>query len=1543
MTEEELERAFQRSVGNKVEELPDTELQKLFKHSIGEGPPVETRSDSGKIGGLESLEELHRMSIGAKEPETPLQRLFNASVGVESQPLAEGEETQLQKDFAATIPKEDHSQLIKDLETIPDFKDDEGVLIERLPENPFFTDDEGSGIQIDNKFPELDETTPYIVHPQSGAGDIEGSFAPGLFDDPIGFSEDILRGIGHAPFKFAYDLGSLAHDPEEVGRDYWEAVSWLGFDPSTTSKATGSLAPFVATWQASALQLAKIPKVGQALHGTSAWKKYAALMGIEAVAEVPAALIHTRKHDGSIIEMFAPETRNDVFRWFMDREDDSELEGRFKNAIEGGIIGAGIAGTTKGLFDSAKAMKRFIHSSAEDSVEAAQMVDQFLSNGDGTMLNEQLKEGSVSGHLMPDKMEGAAFRDNVYHAPDDEVIVGLEQRARNRAKQPNSADVEAQVAKSLGDNDIDFVPTPEHQTAAAKRVAEDNYDVFDDLQGKPLEDLVNQNVNRADIQTEKRWLDFMGADLARSKEMAEQALRDPNISKADKQFYKRYLGDPEADTARLRGKTSGDVSVDSTLRVAKVILHRSQQTLGKVPKRSKDSSILDAVKKQMEGDLWKATKEATKGISNSPETMATHAARLAAIMPEMEDVLTVVRNARFEMGKSISTQAKTLSKHKTLEDFLKDPQGLKFLKELYETARLDADLGVAASSFGRGLNSFNYSPSEFGKALVADIEGRIAKSNQILKDRKSITKKMKAEGKSKAEINEAVKGLKDPLEDANVAEKMALWITKGDWDNIRDSVKILASDSSATGIANATRGPGLLNMFNNYVRGTLLSSTRTLIGSVLWGGAAQTALKQVLAPAFEGLLGDMAAIVGKRHIVGGASTVDSLIAAQSLMKETINLITSYGSAVKNGKFKARIAEGADLGFTSLREGTEGVEATATDIRAQWAKTVDYYVENDMMAKASIARLMSFGRGYAGGVSNYMGRRIKDADDAIKALNHAATIDVAAERAWRIEAAEKLYGNRLSKEEFIKRYKQNIKKVSEISNNPKLSNEQQAVAVDKLFKGNTAARDEIIMTLERAKRIAQEATLQQDPSDALTKPLVDGLVNTLGNAGTPGKVTAMLVLPFRKTPVNAVEEILAFTPAAITSKRLRERLRTVVNAEGKRVPKDSKEFYRGLSQIMAGSSILLWGAHSMLEGRITGAFPPDEIKATTSAKVPPFSIRIGDTWYDYRKLGPIAALLASIASFGEAEHLANEENINIISAKIYGQAIALTASEGHIRTMEELAKVMQSDNIGEGIGELLIDRSAKAILPAQGLSKDILDYFDDTKNIHPADEEVAGLMDWMKDTVLNAYKDQGLPNLVDKTFNTKLFVNDINMVGETRQKYGSGTTNKILHFMGFGNMDADVHKTIEEYHSFGLIPKGTTAPVHGGIPLTKEQERLYYTNVWSDEFKQRIENYINSPAYDKLFDHQKISFLKTSLEEQKKMVKSIIEATDPELQYKMSVKRLYDHYKDIQQAGAERPEGELKYMYKSQKKSERKRSTKHKVREKFLEQLGVDNE
>jgi len=101
-----------------------------------------------------------------------------------------------------------------------------------------------------------------------------------------------------------------------------------------------------------------------------------------------------------------------------------------------------------------------------------------------------------------------------------------------------------------------------------------------------------------------------------------------------------------------------------------------------------------------------------------------------------------------------------------------------------------------------------------------------------------------------------------------------------------------------------------------------------------------------------------------------------------------------------------------------------------------------------------------------------------------------------------------------------------------------------------------------------------------------------------------------VIPFVKTPINIMKDALSYTPLGVFSKN---------------TPTDVK-----VARTAIGMGITAALAQQVADDTVTGSYPKDAAKrnAMIAAGIPEYSIKIGDTYYSYARVEPLATIMGA---------------------------------------------------------------------------------------------------------------------------------------------------------------------------------------------------------------------------------------------------------------------------------------------------------------------------
>lgn len=204
-----------------------------------------------------------------------------------------------------------------------------------------------------------------------------------------------------------------------------------------------------------------------------------------------------------------------------------------------------------------------------------------------------------------------------------------------------------------------------------------------------------------------------------------------------------------------------------------------------------------------------------------------------------------------------------------------------------------------------------------------------------------------------------------------------------------------------------------------------------------------------------------------------------------------------------------------------------------------------------------------------------------------------------------------------------------------------------------------------------------------------------------------------LVPFLKTPTNILKQGIEYSPAGALT-----------------VP-GAKEPLAQLSKTIIGSGVFM-GAYALADsGRTTWGIPTNkkEKELFYAAGLQPYSIKIGDKWVSYSKLGPLAypIAMASAAKWVEKNNPDNTATENLTDAIF--QTIGFFGDQSYMKSLGDTIEAIQSS---DNRGESLIKSQATNILGQMVPYKSFLGWI--TRLIDPVYRKPEGIVQGVTSTI-----------------------------------------------------------------------------------------------------------------------------------------------------------------------------------------------------------------
>lgn len=652
------------------------------------------------------------------------------------------------------------------------------------------------------------------------------------------------------------------------------------------------------------------------------------------------------------------------------------------------------------------------------------------------------------------------------------------------------------------------------------------------------------------------------------------------------------------------------------------------------------------------GDIDSAHKILTEKYSNNPELLKKFDEAPA-------DFLDEDLTALFEMGaQSIKDRRKIRVESEIFKDLLKgsNERLMKAVKEFDDTESLQSEAALRnqLSEFVEIYDYYRQMGSEDSKNLA------------MRRQKKPIARKIgleKSELQNTALVREFLNN-----QAGGMSPKKAVKLIKEMYDPNNPEATI----RKVLGIAKKAQGKSLLDMTTEYWINSILSGPRTqavnLLGNALTQllGTAEMAAGAVLS-------GNMP--LAKAAL---ASWADS-----ALWREALSAV---GKTLVTGR------EVLDVGSRTMETSRQAIgESIDFDPLGKGSKSIDRNFINTL-----------------GTVVNLPARGLLTGDELFKQL--------AFRRAARLKAGMEAINSGISDSKGIAKYVENkLSKVVTVSG--------QVMSEEALIREATKQADKLGLVGQKfaKKRAAHikkyvDDNFDEDASNLAAYALEEAKYFTHTREleeGTLGKgiqnltknfAFARFVLPFVRTPSNLLSFALERSPLGFpyripgTNKKLNvPGLRSEAEAMREGL-KSSDPVIQAAARgkivtAFAGAGLfyeMVFNNNNTLP-LITGGGPKDEKqkKILQETGWRPYSIKIGDTYYDYKKLDPIATILGIVADMSEMmkeNEEANEEGVEQVGIALATALSRNVANKSYLAGVQLWAEALQDpDRFGERLG------------------------------------------------------------------------------------------------------------------------------------------------------------------------------------------------------------------------------------------------------------------
>jgi hypothetical protein len=263
--------------------------------------------------------------------------------------------------------------------------------------------------------------------------------------------------------------------------------------------------------------------------------------------------------------------------------------------------------------------------------------------------------------------------------------------------------------------------------------------------------------------------------------------------------------------------------------------------------------------------------------------------------------------------------------------------------------------------------------------------------------------------------------------------------------------------------------------------------------------------------------------------------------------------------------------------------------------------------------------------------------------------------------------------------------------------------------------------------DRAREYAREITYTR----SLNKPGRPGLIGLAGHVQRMATQYPLmrLFVPFIRTPTNLVAYFLDRTVGA--NMRIAKRginvstklLRGETDAIAKSMSKGGPEWADTVGRAATGYAFMGTALMAYTNGTLTGGGPkdPNQRRLMEATGWQPYSIRVGDEWYSYRRLDPFASFFGIVADTAEAMNETDSEDSDIAEglagALVFATARNIT-NKSYLTGIARLSNVLTNPERAAGS---YIEQTVASFGPFSSLAGQTVG-MDDTQR------EIRGILD-----------------------------------------------------------------------------------------------------------------------------------------------------------------------------------------------------------------------
>jgi hypothetical protein len=376
-------------------------------------------------------------------------------------------------------------------------------------------------------------------------------------------------------------------------------------------------------------------------------------------------------------------------------------------------------------------------------------------------------------------------------------------------------------------------------------------------------------------------------------------------------------------------------------------------------------------------------------------------------------------------------------------------------------------------------------------------------------------------------------------------------------------------------------------------------------------------------------------------------------------------------------------------------------------------------------------------------------------------------------------------------------------------------------------------------MQQARASATDLTLMGHGGE-LTRAL-----SRMTNAKFLGFQWLKFIDPFVHISSNVIEQaVLQRTPVGILAPEIR------ANLTGKNgaVARDM-----AIARMAAGSALGVAVGSLAAEGLVNGSGPSDPHQAAlyTMVNGPPHSVRVGDTWYDIHRLGPLGMVVGITADLYELGHKIGEEDAASIAHSLVHAFTQNILDESFMRGPSDLIRALTDP---DRYGKSWVRNFVASFTPySVGLSQVARAIDPYSRQARTTLDAVRAKVPWLSETLLPRRDIFGEP-IPNKS---ALGVPGLSAIYE--QKVNNDPVAKAL-------LDN------------GIFPAMPQRKIRG-IDLT-DQQYDDFTRIAGRTAKMRLNAIVGMPGFKQMPQGTKVELMRTAIEGARETARSLILMQNP---------------------------------------------------------------